>query len=420
MKGLLIATLASVASLAVMAGEVTPVEWDYVWAQRVSPNGRYVMGQDMGSCYVKDMETGRDEVYPEMYPGDSNCISDNGILVGEDISLSKAVIMQNDKVYHPGALDIYYVSCFEGVTPDGTIAVGYAMQGSTQYPIVYDIADDSMMILPFPEKDENGEETQGAACHAVSDDGCTIAGILVNGDGFTYTPIVFTRNEAGEWEYSMPDMTPFGTNYIFGGYMSLSPDGKMMTVARMDVDPQNPYVDVIVPYLYNLTTGEFGPIESTVDNLLPTQVLADGSVIAVSSPSAFIPYRAFIKLPGADDFVLFTDMLQEKFPEYYSWIDETLGMEGIIGYDEDGIAIIGRYIVTGTVAVSNDYVTVAGGLPEGDFFSYIFYNPDLESGVERIEPSLPASDIYYDLQGLPVAHPEPGRIYIHNGKLVKN
>lgn len=421
MKKTLLSTLIITAAAvpAIAQTSVAPREWDGVYAQKVSPNGRYVVAQDLGgNSYVMNMKTGRETAFPETYCGDGNCISDSGVLVGEDAGTSKALVMKPGSRFTPPSMEGYFVSCLEAITPSSERAVGYVMDASTQYPAVLDIESDRLMLLPYPDRDAKGEEPQGVALHAISDDGRTAAGILVDGSGFCYTPIVYIQSEAGEWEYMIPDMKPFGEEYAFGGNMAISADGKQVTVARMASDISNPFAQYYTPYIYDVATGEFSEIPAAVKDLIPIQILEDGSVMAMSSPTAFIPYTSYILTPGAEDFILFSDFMKERFPEYYPWLDETLGQEGVIGYDDDGEQILGYYIITGLVSVSNEFVTIAGGIPEGNFFSYIYYDPDRASGVEAVTQAPAKGDgIYYNLQGIPVANPERG-VYIRDGKKI--
>lgn len=417
-------TILAAAFPALSQSAVAPLEWEGVAVQKVSPNGRYIMAQDMGgNSYVRDMSTDRIYTYAETYPGDSNCLSDNGVLVGEDINSSQALLMANGRTQTPRSMTGYYLSCLEGITPDGSTAVGYVMEGSTQLPVVLDVNRDKIQILPYPDKDAAGEEPQGVALHAVSGDGRVAAGILVDSDGFCYTPIVYRLSDTGVWEYTVPDMEPFGSAYAFGGFMAVSPDGSLVTVARIVGDLTNPYASAYVPYAFDVATGEFFELPSSEGNLLPTQILEDGSVMAMSSPTAFMAYTAYILLPDADDFILFSDYMKEELPEYYEWLDETLGQDGIIGYDENGDPEWGHYIITGLISVSNEFVTIAGGLPEGDFFSYVYYDIDRASGIGSVTaPDGPADTRCYNLNGIPVNTDDISTlsrgIYIINGKKV--
>lgn len=435
---------------------VEPYVWQEVYVQKVSQNGAFVAAQDdFSNCYAYDVATGRYLSYGSVAAGDSNYIANDGTMVGEDIAASFPAIMRDGKVFTPAVVKSYFGGAFESITPDARIATGYVSQGAypLYLPVIYNLETDELTALPYPTRDLFGDRAQGYIPHAISDDGRTIAGMVMDGSGFFDYPIIWKQADDGTWSYSQPTaklfnpdglvpwapgddnepdwdtMEKMGKDQHFGGTMAVSPDGKMVVTSQI-VMPEGDLSTQGVTFrlwYFNTEDDSLGPLPEGIDiagrqtGLLATQVLPDGTVVATSSPNEFFPFTAYMLLPGADEFILFSDWLEEKIPAYYPWLEDTLGMYDIIGSDQNG-PIFGDYIVTGQISMSQDLSVIAGGLPIAPFFSYIYYDPSGKVGVGAVEAEdgLAAPDgpaVYYNLQGIPVERPTRG-IYIVNGKKV--
>lgn len=406
------------ATVGTMAADdyVYPIEWPEVYAQKVSPNGRFVAAQDIFFItYVYDLEADEIIPYEAAYAGDGQYVADDGTMVGEDALLSMPVIMKDGKVIVPDAVKSYGYGCFESITPDARMAAGFV--GIPYTPCVYNLETETLEILPAPERDLAGGTPQGVIPHVISDDGRTVAGVVMDDTGMHEYPIIFRRADDGSWSYSLPTQDMPLSSQSFGGAMAISPDGKYMITLSMTGFP-------LTPWIFDTEDDSYRTLPANKGNLIPTQILADGTVLAVSYAEDFLPYTAYMFLPGAEDFILFTDWLQDNIPEYYPWLEDELGQYNIVGYDDDGQPIYDFYIITGQISVSEGYSTIAGGLPIGDFLSYIYYDPDGEyhpsSGVKAPEVQTVSGaepGVWYNLQGMPVSNPSKG-IFIRDGKKV--
>lgn len=523
MKNLYVIALAgAMSALSAYAQEdyVTPVTIDYFYAQKVSPNGNYVVGQDNSETRVisYEVKTGKLTEYEAYYPGNGNYVANNGFMVGQDIQGGAGALLYGGKGVVPTAFDGTGVSSLNGITPDARRACGYMTGRGTEQMIVPCYIDidangnvGKPVVLPFPAKDFFGTMSQMVIAEWISDDGKTIVGMVTDSSGFYTWPIVFREDSNGVWTYSLPTerfFNPEGLplpqdpeNIVWGENgapaqpkfwdymtqeeykefydawtadnsvqpwdymtaeeyrdyekaisefnreankyldriydeyhrqlanmgryeqfmgMTLSPDGKILTIDQGHTGEESSS-DVMIgytQYVFNLDDDSFNQINLNGEFLIPTQILPDGTTMAVSSKNDFVPYRAYIRLPEMEEYMLMTDFLEQKRPAYFPWIEDTLGEYGITGYDENGEAIYGSYIVTGVVSCSRDMSVIAGGLPIGDMMSYIYEGEALVDGVDLVvADELPGDDSYYNLQGVRIANPGPG-IYIRNGKKV--
>ena len=183
-----------------------------VYAQRVSTNGKYFMAQDLsGSAILFNISTKESLFYSAFYPGNGNCISDNGIIVGQDMQTQRAAIMINGEASTPQKLYMQLQSSFDAITPDGSRACGWIQNtrgGLLQIPFYCDLDENGEAgepeALPYPEKDFFGDTPQFCNAIYISDDGKTIAGIVLDSTGFYSYPIVYKQDDAGHWSYTCP------------------------------------------------------------------------------------------------------------------------------------------------------------------------------------------------------------------------
>ena len=498
---------------------VVPVEVQEMVAQGVSRDGAYVAGQDMlGSLvYLYDVVKGEKKEFVMFGTGNGNNVSNNGIVVGYDLSGASQVgcLLIDGKPVYPRGLNISgQQSSIDGITPDGTRACGYKTGGaSVMYtPIVVDINEDGTLKtpvnLPYPRRDIFDEAPQWVNAIAISDDGKTIAGFVLSGNGFFCYPIVYQEDETGKWSYIEPTMDQFNPDnlpmpvfpnpvwgqdgapaqpnaidfmtpeereafeqavkenpnmageaykfltdeeyaryqaaikqfdkeandyinplidkywhdcYLIGrnmvcleNFITISPDGSEIGVLKITPD-EGMLPQAYTPEVITIESGDVREIPIGKGNMIiPRQILSDGTVVAVSSPSDFIPFVCYVCEPGQDKFITLNEFLEENIPSYLPWLEDSdLTQYGITGYDENGEAIYGFYTVTGYVWMSDKFETIAGGVPLGDGYSYVYFNQEgFEiNGVGEIEmdpATEEAAPVYYDLQGRKVANPDRG------------
>lgn len=516
---------------------VDPVEVPYMAAQSVSANGLYIAGQDVNGnvVFLYDVANGNGLAKQIDYviTGNGSCVSNNGIIVGEQIAASDelACMVYQGKVYPLFTTK----SALDAITPDGSRGCGYrynsAAGGVMYIPYIVNINPDgtfgSVTNLPYPRKDFFGTTPYIVNALDISADGKTILGMVVDGAvGLYQWPIVWRQNANGSWSYTQPTETMYNPDklpqpstggnvkipdapkaedyltpeqyeawqealkdnptlsdeaYLFlsgeslkkyeeavaewnkkvddllgnmatdsyqkqlqkcgvneqwlFNQMRLAPDGKSFMAVQCFTDSEFPgdiykrYIPYIFEYQEDGTYTYRTLPESTSENdfLIPTQMLYDGTALLMSSPSSFLPYVTYVVAPGSNEPMEFMTFLENNIPSYSYWLEDSiLTQYGIIGYDDNGEAIMGSYTITGRVSISNEYKTIVGGVAmkgsNSEAFSYVYYNPEGidPSGVEEIavDPvTLPEDDVYYNLQGVRVSNPTPG-IYILNGKKI--
>lgn len=501
-----------------------PVELEEIYMMGVSPNGRYVVGQDLFyNSYLYDTETQeRPTLFYSAFPGDCHCVSNNGIFVGQSARDMKAVVMAgtNDgDALTPALLQRYAISTLNAITPDGSRAVGWL--STSGYPIYRPMYCDlneaggvtKVVQLPIPATDMFGsKEAQGYVPHVISNDGKTICGLVTDASGQFSYPIIYRQDDEGKWSYTLPTEVDFNPNnlplpefpnngeppkqphptdfitqeklaewkaaeeqlkltgdqsinpmenldyymtdeeysaylvaiqdflkamdvyleeidkywaqmYVFGrgqnygGNMFISHDGKTMITLKGGT-----------PYFFDTETGKYTPKQiKGSSGLTPAHYLSDGSFISITSQNSFLPYTSYIATPESDDgYILFTDFLKEKYPEYYPWIEDKFMLSGVIGY-EGGEPIYGDYIISGVISVSDDFNTIVGGYPYDAFFSYVFHKESdenawvkgiLENGEDTFKVFSLDGILLLDTADYNKVLSLPKGVYVVNGKKI--
>ena len=200
------------------------IEFEEVYFQKISPAGTLLGGQDpIGSYTVGyNVTTGQLDYYPACYPGDGNCLSDNGIMVGQEMQMTGmfAAMMKDGETIVTDALKEGGYSIFHAITPDGTRACGYIANLSNVGPIFSpffcDISPNGEIgrpvRLPCPDKDFFGDRAQYVIAGCISADGKTIGGLVIDGSGGYSWPIIFREDENHRWSYSQPTEVLFNPN----------------------------------------------------------------------------------------------------------------------------------------------------------------------------------------------------------------
>ncbi len=215
---------------------------------KMSPNGKWLSTHTMGTLYIYSRvdSTYReylasDDAVTEYYAtGIGNCWSDNGILVGS-VNDKDCAYWQNDEWYElPIRSENQTTNIANGITPDGSRIVGnVGISYMNLYselmvkPVYWDRAADGSyeeyQELPIPATDFCGRVPQYITAIAVSDDGKTIIGNVVDWSGFYIYPIIYTQNNDGEWSYRTIDegvLYPEGSDFgTWPGEEPAKPDG---------------------------------------------------------------------------------------------------------------------------------------------------------------------------------------------------
>lgn len=134
-------------------------------------------------------------------------------------------------------------------------------------------------------------------------------------------------------------------------------------------------VTVYETYLFDIVNGTFTKIESQYTDIVPNQVLADGTVIGSTPANGFAmtPPLSYVYLPGTSDYVPFEEYLATTNPEAAEWVKNNLECQVEVDYDpETWEPIYEDMISTGHISVSDDFSVVVGGM-----FAYMLPDEEL-------------------------------------------
>ncbi|MDE6692616.1 MAG: hypothetical protein K2K05_04450 [Muribaculaceae bacterium] len=191
--------------------------------ENISPNGEWAAGTDpiTYDYVIYNLADGKTYTYSEdaenstYMSGSGNFISNNGQVVVDVYGKDTAAVWDNGEVTLLPRAEGDRSSTANGITPDGSRICGtigktdFTMEEVTmRFPIIWDRAEDGTWQmyeeLPYPTLDFTGRVPQYIMAIAISDDGKTIAGQIVDYSGMVMQPIVWNQNEEGEWAYSFP------------------------------------------------------------------------------------------------------------------------------------------------------------------------------------------------------------------------
>lgn len=193
------------------------------YTMKISADGRYIISSADGPMGVLNVETGKIESYPEVMPGNGNCISTGGIGVGSN-EMDASMMIIDGKLVYPENLTKFSLCDLHGITPDGTRICGLVnspegnTDGQMYQPMVLDVkADGSVsdpIYLPHPEKDVFGNTPQHCSAVWIGPDGKTVVGQVIDDSGFFIYPIVYREDADGKWSYTLPADPYFNPNDI--------------------------------------------------------------------------------------------------------------------------------------------------------------------------------------------------------------
>lgn len=228
-------------------GQVTYLHPE-LYFDKMSPNGKYLSAQTLGYVYLYSRP---DSVYDEYYAsedavteyyatGIGNCWSNDGILVGSVNDRECAYWKDFEWNELPIKSENQGLNMANCITPDGSRIAGFvgiaAMDMTSQMikPVYWDrTADGDYELykeLPYPTTDFCGRTPQYVTAIAISDDGKTIVGQIVDWSGFYTYPIVYTQGNDGEWSYrTICEGVLYSEGATFGtwpGEEPIKPDGE--------------------------------------------------------------------------------------------------------------------------------------------------------------------------------------------------
>lgn len=233
-KSLLLFLSAATTAMAVSGAELKePSFYSNTAIQNVSPNGKWAASEVYGTVILFNLDTGEKLVFeageagtPYYTLGLGNTLSDTGILMCSTETNSDATYWENGewKTLKMGEAKNANSSA-NGITPDGSRICGNLglMQTTLEdvtmiVPAVWDRQADGSygdyVVLPHPELDFSGRAPQYITAVAISDDGRTVLGQIVDCRGSFHYPIVYTQGADGQWSYSLPTESLINPNHV--------------------------------------------------------------------------------------------------------------------------------------------------------------------------------------------------------------
>lgn len=204
----------SLLSISMMAQEMAqPFIIPELYTWKLTPNGEWLAGGTSEICDVYSMENRTMQTYPGAR---HSSITNNGILAINNGG--KPSLLINGEVVVPESLagarsgSIQYISSY-----------GNRLCGNINYPdanvsgfYACDIDENGIVgvpqQIPRPTIDFFGCKPQFVNMQAISNDGSTITGFVQDWRGYYCYPIIFRKNDAGDWDYSYPTESLFNPN----------------------------------------------------------------------------------------------------------------------------------------------------------------------------------------------------------------
>lgn len=201
---------------------VEPKVYDNASFQALSADGRFAVSELSGIVTIYDFKENKETVFEpngEYYYGVGlgSCLTASGdILVGNTKESVNAAYYDGESWKELSVPNPEGTNLANSITPDGSRicgSVGFHEMSLDdavlmQAPVYWDRNEDGgygeCHLLPYPQKDLYGSTPQYVTAIAISDDGKTIAGQVVDCRGMMVVPIVYKQADNGEWSYTLP------------------------------------------------------------------------------------------------------------------------------------------------------------------------------------------------------------------------
>lgn len=222
------------------ASAAGPVVMEECFPIAVSPNGEWGVNSMYAEAAIVNLKTGQQTVVEgEVYASPAVCIANNGSMVYSDYSDVSYIVINGESIkFDSSELLEYRTIILNGISADATRVVGvYTPVQNTRgtmdrYPAMWEIDEHGKVLsvtkLPCPEKDFTGQIPQSSNALAISEDGKTILGNVIDNRGYMPQPIIYKQADDGTWAYSLPASS------------LINPDG----VEFPEIGEEPPYVQV--------------------------------------------------------------------------------------------------------------------------------------------------------------------------------
>lgn len=226
----------------------------------ISNNGRYICGARMyEEAYRFDLEEKAlitipaADSYSDMAALD---VTDDGTLVGKNDKKQPAIYRDSEIGWEalPYPEGEWQDGCCAQCTGDGKYITGYIIgkgNASSPYktiPALWEKQEDDnykYIGLPNPEADFLGGKTQFISPRAISPDGKTIIGVMMEQRGSYSQVIIYHKKDNGKWEYETPFVALSYNMDVYKTWMNKEPQTKDYITARPG---ESDYVEQVKAY----------------------------------------------------------------------------------------------------------------------------------------------------------------------------
>ncbi|MCM1490339.1 MAG: hypothetical protein NC095_05880 [Muribaculum sp.] len=209
-----------------MSAQAVPEVLPYLYGQKVSPDGKWIVGENPeGSIVVFDRtdDPSKAGVFEEVYFGNGNTFAADGTCVGSTYS-DEGVIYKDGEMIMVESLSTQKFCALNGITLDGSRICGTLSnptmeKGGVMFvPFYMDLNETGEygdpVYLPYPDKDFTGHAPQYVSAVWISNDGKTMLGQVVDDSGMFIYPIVYKADASGEWSYTLPTESLWNPNHL--------------------------------------------------------------------------------------------------------------------------------------------------------------------------------------------------------------
>lgn len=220
MKKVYLALAALAATAATASAIDEPKIFNDMMLHSVSPNGVYALNwnQFYEMVSIVDLTTGEESGYSDPEAGLGGgvglCISDNGIAIADGSYTNLSYYFDGTEWKELSNAENTFGSGTNAITPDASMIVGDQQlaalsldeNGVMVVPCIWESDGaggyKTAEIIPYPTTDWTGSVPQYILVNDCSADGSVLVGTIVDNRGMVVEPIMWRRNDAGEWTYN--------------------------------------------------------------------------------------------------------------------------------------------------------------------------------------------------------------------------
>lgn len=447
-------SLALVAGAAIAFAEEGLYFHPEFYFDKMSPDGKVLATQAQGTVYFYIGENDQyleyvasEDAVSEYYAiGVGNCISNTGVIVGS-VNDGTCAYWEDGEWYSlPIEEDNKSLNMAQGITPDGSRIVGVVGRSGMSFdtelmikPVLWERGADGeygeYIELPYPSEDFCGRTPQYITAIAISDDGKTVVGQIVDWSGFYCYPIIYNQDSEGNWSYKTiaagilyptdayfgewpgdepvaPDATQFMTEQEYLDAMAeyetllaeyyrkanafevnlvsvmynnsftynnvyISGNGKYasFTMEWVDMTDIDNLKVMSTPTYFDLAAGKMTQIEGA-NKMIASSIMNDGRMV-IQSPAMAYGRDSYIAAADGKSYTTFYDYMAGYDASIAEWMREfsvfdVITIDGVDEYGDPNYVVIEDSIVSGSVH-SNSEGTVFTAFMYDEWSDYTEY-----------------------------------------------